>query len=90
MEQAFWVQSPGTGQLREEGLPTPGADDGLVRTLYSGGSRGTETAAWRAFELCARPTDQARTGSALPLTAKGASSLASNCVCERCSTSGVP
>ena len=43
MEQAFWVQSPGSGQLREERLPTPGPDDVLVRTLCSGVSRGTET-----------------------------------------------
>jgi len=43
VEQAFWVQSPGSGQLREERLPTPGPDDVLVRTLCSGVSRGTET-----------------------------------------------
>ena len=47
MEQAFWVQSPGSGQLREERLPTPGPDDVLVRTLYSGVSRGTETLVFR-------------------------------------------
>ncbi|RSM42481.1 dehydrogenase [Amycolatopsis balhimycina DSM 5908] len=47
MEQAFWVQSPGTGQLREEVLPEPGPDDVLVRTLYSGVSRGTETLVFR-------------------------------------------
>ncbi|WP_410641159.1 zinc-dependent alcohol dehydrogenase [Amycolatopsis sp. lyj-346] len=47
MEQAFWVQSPGSGQLREERLPPPGPDDVLVRTLYSGVSRGTETLVFR-------------------------------------------
>jgi threonine dehydrogenase-like Zn-dependent dehydrogenase len=47
VEQAFWVQSPGTGQLREEVLPEPGPEDVLVRTLYSGVSRGTETLVFR-------------------------------------------
>ncbi|MEV6830430.1 zinc-binding alcohol dehydrogenase [Amycolatopsis sp. NPDC051102] len=47
MEQAFWVQSPGSGHLREERLPEPGPDDVLVRTLYSGVSRGTETLVFR-------------------------------------------
>ncbi|MGW4062005.1 zinc-dependent alcohol dehydrogenase [Amycolatopsis sp. NPDC004747] len=47
MEQAFWVQRPGSGQLREEGLPVPGPDDVLVRTLCSGVSRGTETLVFR-------------------------------------------
>ncbi|MGW5740734.1 zinc-dependent alcohol dehydrogenase [Amycolatopsis sp. NPDC003861] len=47
MEQAFWVQSPGAGQLREERLPDPGPDDVLVRTLCSGVSRGTETLVFR-------------------------------------------
>jgi len=47
VEQAFWVQSPGSGQLREERLPEPGPDDVLVRTLCSGVSRGTETLVFR-------------------------------------------
>ncbi|KDN16181.1 zinc-dependent alcohol dehydrogenase [Amycolatopsis rifamycinica] len=47
MEQAFWVQRPGSGQLREVRLPTPGPDDVLVRTLCSGVSRGTETLVFR-------------------------------------------
>ncbi|EOD64885.1 zinc-dependent alcohol dehydrogenase [Amycolatopsis vancoresmycina] len=47
MEQAFWVQRPGSGQLREARLPTPGPDDVLVRTLCSGVSRGTETLVFR-------------------------------------------
>ncbi|MEU4517477.1 zinc-binding alcohol dehydrogenase [Amycolatopsis sp. NPDC024027] len=47
MEQAFWVQSPGSGQLCEVRLPAPGPDDVLVRTLCSGVSRGTETLVFR-------------------------------------------
>jgi threonine dehydrogenase-like Zn-dependent dehydrogenase len=47
VEQAFWVQSPGVGELREERLPEPGPDDVLVRTICSGVSRGTETLVFR-------------------------------------------
>ncbi|WP_410630705.1 zinc-dependent alcohol dehydrogenase [Amycolatopsis sp. cmx-4-83] len=47
MEQAFWVQKPGVGELREERLPEPGPGDVLVRTLCSGVSRGTETLVFR-------------------------------------------
>jgi len=47
VEQAFWVQRPGEGVLREAVLPEPGADDVLVRTLCSGVSRGTETLVFR-------------------------------------------
>ncbi len=47
MEQAFWVQQPGVGELREERLPEPGPGDVLVRTLCSGVSRGTETLVFR-------------------------------------------
>ncbi|WP_290049709.1 zinc-dependent alcohol dehydrogenase [Amycolatopsis solani] len=47
MEQAFWVQQPGVGELREERLPEPGPDEVLVRTLCSGVSRGTETLVFR-------------------------------------------
>ncbi|MEU4246914.1 zinc-binding alcohol dehydrogenase [Amycolatopsis sp. NPDC026612] len=47
MEQAFWVQRPGEGALRPVTLPAPGPDDVLVRTLYSGVSRGTETLVFR-------------------------------------------
>lgn len=39
---AFWVAAPGRGELRREALPTPGAGEASVRTLYSGVSRGTE------------------------------------------------
>ena len=39
---AFWLREPGVGELRSVSLPEPGADDVVVRTLYSGVSRGTE------------------------------------------------
>lgn len=40
---SFWVTAPGVGEIRSESIPTPAADEVLVRTLYSGVSRGTET-----------------------------------------------
>ncbi|MDQ0709857.1 threonine dehydrogenase-like Zn-dependent dehydrogenase [Arthrobacter woluwensis] len=39
---AYWTVRPGEGELRTEELPEPGADEALVRALYSGISRGTE------------------------------------------------
>jgi threonine dehydrogenase-like Zn-dependent dehydrogenase len=41
--RAFWIRSPGEGEIRSSTLPAPGADEVLVRTRYSGISRGTET-----------------------------------------------
>lgn len=41
--RAFWLRSPGRGEIRTAPLPAVGPDDVLVRTLYSGISRGTET-----------------------------------------------
>ncbi|WP_436520129.1 dehydrogenase [Actinoplanes sp. HUAS TT8] len=41
--RAFWVTSPGSGELRTESVPEPGPGEVLVRTLHSGVSRGTET-----------------------------------------------
>jgi threonine dehydrogenase-like Zn-dependent dehydrogenase len=41
--RAFWITAPGHGEIRAEPLPAPTADEALVRTLYSGISRGTET-----------------------------------------------
>jgi threonine dehydrogenase-like Zn-dependent dehydrogenase len=41
--RAFWVQSPGLGEIREETLPSLTGDDVLVRALFSGISRGTES-----------------------------------------------
>lgn len=40
--RAFWIASPGHGEIRPEHLPSPSADEVVVRTLYSGVSRGTE------------------------------------------------
>ncbi|NYF59826.1 zinc-dependent alcohol dehydrogenase [Micromonospora purpureochromogenes] len=40
---AFWLRSPGVGEIRPVTLPEPGPDEVLVRALYSGVSRGTET-----------------------------------------------
>ena len=39
---AFWTVAPGRGEIRRETLPPPGAGDVVVRTEYSGVSRGTE------------------------------------------------
>jgi threonine dehydrogenase-like Zn-dependent dehydrogenase len=39
---AFWIATPGHGELRREAVPAPGALEATVRTLYSGVSRGTE------------------------------------------------
>jgi NADPH:quinone reductase-like Zn-dependent oxidoreductase len=40
--RAFWVAEPGRGELRGESLPSPSADEVVVRSLFSGISRGTE------------------------------------------------
>jgi threonine dehydrogenase-like Zn-dependent dehydrogenase len=40
---AFWIVEPGRGEIRPEQLPARGADEVLVRALFSGISRGTET-----------------------------------------------
>ncbi|KQW08831.1 zinc-binding alcohol dehydrogenase [Streptomyces sp. Root369] len=45
--RAFWLRSPGEGELREVTLPAPREDEVLVRSLYSGVSRGTETLVFR-------------------------------------------
>ncbi|MGP2439268.1 zinc-dependent alcohol dehydrogenase [Streptomyces sp. JW3] len=44
---AFWLDAPGRGAIRPVELPAPGPDDVLVRTLFSGVSRGTETLVFR-------------------------------------------
>ena len=41
--RAFWVTAPGVGELRSVEVDTPRESDVLVRTLYSGISRGTES-----------------------------------------------
>ncbi len=40
---SFWVTSQGEGEIRRSNLPSRGDKDVLVRTLYSGISRGTES-----------------------------------------------
>jgi threonine dehydrogenase-like Zn-dependent dehydrogenase len=45
--RAFWLRAPGCGEIRPVALPEPGRDDVLVRTLWSGISRGTETLVFR-------------------------------------------
>jgi threonine dehydrogenase-like Zn-dependent dehydrogenase len=41
--RAFWIVAPGRGEIRDEPLPEPGSDDVVVRTVFSGISRGTES-----------------------------------------------
>ncbi|MFF7790687.1 zinc-binding alcohol dehydrogenase [Streptomyces sp. NPDC007991] len=45
--RAFWIDSPGRGGIRDVSLPDPGEGEVLVRTLFSGVSRGTETLVFR-------------------------------------------
>ncbi|MFJ8588829.1 zinc-binding alcohol dehydrogenase [Streptomyces sp. NPDC093595] len=45
--RAFWLRSPGHGEIRDVPLPEPAAGDVLVRTLFSGVSRGTESLVFR-------------------------------------------
>ncbi|MFF4895147.1 dehydrogenase [Streptomyces sp. NPDC001068] len=45
--RAFWLRSPGHGELRDVALAEPAEGEVLVRALYSGVSRGTETLVFR-------------------------------------------
>ncbi|MFD3496690.1 zinc-binding alcohol dehydrogenase [Streptomyces sp. NPDC058676] len=45
--RAFWLSSPGHGEIREIALPDPAEGEVVVRSLYSGVSRGTETLVFR-------------------------------------------
>lgn len=45
--RAFWVASPGHGEIRAESLPRPSGDAVQVRTRCSGVSRGTESLVFR-------------------------------------------
>jgi threonine dehydrogenase-like Zn-dependent dehydrogenase len=45
--RAFWLRSPGQGEVRPVKLPQRGPGDVHVRTVYSGVSRGTETLVFR-------------------------------------------
>jgi len=44
---AFWLKAPGEGEIRLVAVPEPGPEDVVVRTLFSGVSRGTETLVFR-------------------------------------------
>ena len=44
---AFWLREPGVGEIRHVQLTEPGPAEVLVRTLFSGVSRGTETLVFR-------------------------------------------
>ena len=46
-DRALWLSSPGRAQIRAVELPNPGPDQVIVRTLYSGISRGTERVVFR-------------------------------------------
>ncbi len=41
--RAFWIIEPGRGEIRDEPLASPGPGELLVRTEFSGISRGTES-----------------------------------------------
>ena len=45
--RAFWLREPGAGEIRAARLPEPGPGDVVVRTLFTGVSRGTETLVFR-------------------------------------------
>ncbi|MDT7581908.1 MAG: hypothetical protein QOK35_3172, partial [Pseudonocardiales bacterium] len=45
--RAFWLRGPGQGEIRTVELDAAGPDDVVVRTLFSGVSRGTETLVFR-------------------------------------------
>jgi len=45
--RAFWIATPGRGEIRDEKLPSPSPTDVVVRAVYSGISRGTEALVFR-------------------------------------------
>jgi len=45
--RALWLTVPGHAAIRDVDVPAPGADEVLVRTRYTGISRGTETLVFR-------------------------------------------
>lgn len=45
--RAFWITGPARGEILPETLPAPGTGEVLVRALYSGISRGTESLVFR-------------------------------------------
>lgn len=55
--RAFWLRAPGAGEIRAVGLPDPGPDDVVVRTVRSAISRGTETLVFRGAVPPAQRTE---------------------------------
>jgi threonine dehydrogenase-like Zn-dependent dehydrogenase len=47
VDHAFWLRTPGEGEIRPVEVPEPGDGEVLVRTLYSAVSRGTESLVFR-------------------------------------------
>jgi threonine dehydrogenase-like Zn-dependent dehydrogenase len=47
--RAFWIVKPGCGKIREQPLRAPGTGEVLIRALFSGISRGTETLVFRGL-----------------------------------------
>lgn len=45
--RAFWLAEPGRGEIRTVPVPDPGPDEVLVRTRYTGVSRGSEALVFR-------------------------------------------
>ncbi|ASU82033.1 dehydrogenase [Nocardiopsis gilva YIM 90087] len=45
--RAFWLRSPGVGEIRSVPVPEPAPGDVVVRTRYTGVSRGTESLVFR-------------------------------------------
>ena len=61
--RSFWIAAPRRGEIRTEPLAEPGADEVLVRTLYSGVSRGTESL---VFAGAVPPSEHARMRAPVP------------------------
>ena len=45
--RAFWIATPGRGEIRDEKLPSPSPADVVVRAMFSGISRGSEALVFR-------------------------------------------
>ncbi|CAM4034246.1 zinc-binding alcohol dehydrogenase [Nocardiopsis rhodophaea] len=45
--RAFWLRSPGVGEIRSVPVPEPASGEVVVRTRYTGVSRGTESLVFR-------------------------------------------
>ena len=64
--RAFWVVEPGRGEIRLAPLSDPGPDEVLVRSVWSGISRGTESIVFRGqvpegeYESMAAPFQEGR------------------------------